>query len=165
MRKLILIVISIIVMFSLFNGIMYVYEAKVSQKSNLKGIYIMALEEIINLDEEMHKDKKYFALNTDTLEGLSDIEKQEVLDILQLKYKKEVVDASYIDLLNSGREKRGEETSCVLLYIEKVYNYILRMKIHVGKQYASLGGNGIILDFRYRNGEWIIFKLKHSWVS
>lgn len=138
---------------------------KKSQKENLVKIYIMAIENVIDSVDENLSQKEYIALNSDTLKGLNKNKKKEVLAYLEKKYDIEVIDASYEKLLNMGKIIKGEEPTGMIVYIEDVKNYITTMKIHIGLEWASLGGKGLVVEVNYDKGEWKVIKTTTSWIS
>ncbi len=76
-----------------------------------------------------------------------------------------IIDALYIELLDTGIEKRSEEMSGVLLYVEKIENHIMNINIHVVKEYGALGANCIIAKFNYSKRKWGMHTIKLDWVS
>ncbi len=156
--------IGILLLFIIVLGIYLVYLTS-TQSEQLKSIYIKSLVEIIEYKSGTQKSFKYIAIDLDTLKGLNEIEKAEVNEYFESKYNVQVIDASYMDLLEKGIEHRNKELSGLVIYVEKIENHILSYNVHIAKEYASLGGNGIVVKFHYKNGEWIIWKVKVNWIS
>lgn len=142
-----------------------VYPVKKSQKDNLVQIYKMAIESAIQSVDENLYEKEYLALNSDTLEGLNENEKKEILHYLEKKYNIEVIDASYKELLSMGRTTKEAELTGMIIYLEKVKNYITKMKIHIALEWASSGAEGLIVEVKYDKGEWKVLQIINSWIS
>ena len=156
--------IGILLLFIIVLGIYLVYLTS-TQSEQLKSIYIKSLVEIIEYESGTQKSFKYIAIDLDTLKGLNEVEKAEVNEYFESKYNVQVIDASYMDLLEKGIEHRNIELSGLVIYVEKIENHIFSYNVHIAKEYASLGGNGIVIKFHYKNGEWIIWNVKVNWIS
>ncbi|OJV63479.1 MAG: hypothetical protein BGO41_11685 [Clostridiales bacterium 38-18] len=157
-------IIGILLLFIIVLGIYLAYITS-TQSEQLKNIYIKSLVEIIEYKSGTQKSFQYIAIDFDTLKGLNEVEKAEVNEYFELKYNVQVIDASYKDLLEKGIEHRNKELSGLVIYVEKIENHIFSYNVHVAKEYASLGANGIVIKFHYKNGEWIIWKVKANWIS
>lgn len=157
-------IIGILLLFTIVLGIYLVYMA-LTQSEQLKNIYIKSLVEIIEYKSGTQKPFQYIAIDLDTLEGLNEVEKAEVNEYFESQYNVQVIDASYKDLLEKGIEHRNKELSGLVVYVEKIENYLFSYNVHIAKEYASLGANGIVIKFHYKNGEWIIWKVTVNWIS
>lgn len=157
-------VIGVLLLCIIVLGIYIVYLAS-TQSEQLKSIYIKSLVEIIEYESGTQKSFNYIAIDFDTLKRLNEVEKAEVNEYFKSKYNVQVIDASYMDLLEKGIEQRNKELSGLVVYVEKIDNHIFSFNVHIAKEYGSLGANGIVIKFHYKNGEWIIRKVKVNWIS
>jgi Ni,Fe-hydrogenase I cytochrome b subunit len=157
-------VIGILLLFIIVFGVYLVYLAS-TQTEQLKNIYMKSLVEIIEYKSGTQKSYKYIAIDLDTLKGLNEVEKTEVNEYIESKYNVQVMDASYMDLLEKGIEHRNKELSGLVIYVEKTENHIFSYNVHIAKEYASLGANGIVIKFHYKHGEWLIWKVRVNWIS
>jgi len=163
MRKHLFMRIVLIVLVVLLG--VYSYAGYIQSNKQAVAIYTKSIIEIINLGAELHSDKRQFAINSDTLQGLSATEKSEVLNSISNIYNVIVVDSSYTELVENGFEKKGEPLKSLVLYIEDVKKYGPIMRVYLAKEYGSLGANGVVIDFVYVNGIWKFWRITHTWIA
>lgn len=167
MKKRITLIATVVILI-IVSLLIYSYSAKVkkSQSENIKEIYSLVLDEVMpKNNDDILKIKEYIAVDMEGFDELTTSEKSEIIIHLQERYDLKVIDASYADLLEMGIESQNSESRGIHINISEIEKGLFKFKVHIGKVWASLGGEGVVIELGYKNGEWVILENKIEWVS
>jgi hypothetical protein len=139
----------------------------VNPKDHLGEIYSIALDNIMNYDEELSSDMKFIAIDMSKFDELGEKDKKEILNYFKDKYKVDVMDATFEELKEKGyydSDKKGLDG--VLLKISKVdFKFNNNIFFEGSKNRSSLGAVGVENTVHYKDGKWQIKVSKETWVS
>lgn len=130
--------------------------------NGLSGLYIAALEEIILTDSALNRSMEYISIDYDQTPALSDSDGQHIMEFLRTKYKVDVYNLTYEQLLKQGLIE-GNESNLrgILLQIEKVELADEKNEgtLVVSKYRSNEGSISVKITLQYRDNNWMVVDL------
>ncbi len=127
--------------------------------NSLSGLYIAALEEVISTDSALNRSMEYISIDDDQTLALSDSDGQHILEFLRRKYKVDVYNLTYEQLLKQGLYE-GNESNLrgILLRIEKVElaDEKNEATLEVSKYRSNEGSISVKITLQYRDNHWMV---------
>ena len=135
-------------------------------KGRMVDVYITALDSFMPLDEGLNGGMKYIAIDTSSLEHLSESNKAELLKYFE-KYDVEVKDASFDELKEQGLF--NEDTLSLEGILLKIENFEIlskkKIKIEGSKYRSGLGAIGVNCVLEHKGDEWQVKSAEITWIS
>ncbi|WJH29532.1 hypothetical protein N6H13_01700 [Paenibacillus sp. CC-CFT742] len=127
--------------------------------NSLSGLYIAALEEVISTDSALNRSMEYISIDYGQTLALSDSDGQHILEFLRRKYKVDVYNLTYEQLLKQGLYE-GNESNLrgILLRIEKVElaDEKNEATLEVSKYRSNEGSISVKITLQYRDNHWMV---------
>lgn len=127
--------------------------------NSLSGLYIAALEEVISTDSALNRSMEYISIDDDQTLALSDSDGQHILEFLRRKYKVDVYNLTYEQLLKQGLYE-GNESNLrgILLRIEKVElaDEKNEATLEVSKYRSNEGSISVKITLQYKDNHWMV---------
>lgn len=131
-------------------------------ETSLSGLYIAALEEVIWTDSALNRSMKYISIDDVQTPALSDSDGQDVMEFIRTKYKVDVYNLTYEQLLKQGLYE-GVESNLrgILLRIEKVElaNEKNEATLVVSKYRSNEGSISVKLTLQSMDNNWMVVDL------
>lgn len=163
-KKTIIITVAVAVMIGLWIGFNY-FDLQSKVEKDRINLYEMAINEVIARNIESTEEREYIALYHESLVDLSSTQYKLLAERLNNLYGLEIIDSTYAGLIEQGIEQKGVEIRGLIIYIEGVRTNLFTVSVDVGLEYASMGAEGITIEFENRNGEWHIKDIVVRWVA
>lgn len=127
--------------------------------NSLSGLYIAALEEVIWTDTALNKSMEYISIDYDQTPALSDSVGQHIMEFLRTKYKVDIYNLTYEQLLKQGLyEGNPSNLQGILLRIEKVElaDEQNETTLVVSKYRSNEGSISVKITLQYRDNNWMV---------
>lgn len=130
--------------------------------NSLSGLYIAALEEVILTDSALNRSMEYISIDYDQIPALSDSDGQHIMEFLRTKYKVDIYNLTFEQLLKQGLNE-GNESNLrgILLQIEKVELADEKNEgtLVVSKYRSNEGSISVKITLQYRDNSWMVVNL------
>lgn len=127
--------------------------------TSLSELYLAALEEVILTDSALNRSMEYISIDDVQTPALSDSDGQHVMEFLRTKYKVDVYNLTYEQLLKESLyEDNPSNLRGILLRIEKVElaNEKNEATLVVSKYRSNEGSTSVKLTLQYRDNNWMV---------
>ncbi len=136
--------------------------------SDIAKMYATALDALISIDEALNHEMEYIAIDTTTLENVTDKDIEDILSYFANKYNVEVradsVQGCYDKRLGN---KEKLYLNGIVLEVEDENKKVLGSKItlNCSKYRSGLGVIGVEVKLEKSNDEWTLISADMTWIS
>ncbi len=137
-------------------------------EASLSDLYIQVFQELIETDSELNGDLEFIAVDFDSIQGLTDDDKDQINEYLAKEFEVDVKNASLQNLKEQGLydEENLAIIHGVLLKIDTYEENTEKLiKLSASKYKSGKGAAGMQFTFELNGDQWELIDSESTWKS